>query len=83
MINLNNMEERFMEIIALIFSGVSAAAAVVSAVAAFATKNKVNSLIKQINNIQQRKVKNKGDVDIANDGKNSGTIVGINTGDIK
>lgn len=71
-----------MEILALVFSGISAAAAVVSAIAAFKAKTEVTTLRNQISISHSSPIKNNGDIKITNDGKNTGTIMGINTGEV-
>jgi hypothetical protein len=72
-----------METIALLLSGISTVAAVASAIAAFKARNEVKSLVNQIDSSQQRAIKTTGDVKTSNEGSNSGTIVGINSGNIK
>lgn len=62
-----------MEIWSLVFSGISAVAAAVSAIAAILAKKET----RQIKNSIER---NKVNLNTAN---NEGTIVGINNGDIK
>ena len=59
-----------MEIIALIFSGISSIAAILSAIAAFKAKREILE-IKQSNNKINLKVK-----------ENNGNMVGINNGEI-
>lgn len=70
------------DILALVFSGVSAVAAVASAIAAFKAKAEVKNLSQQIGDNQKRTVNNKGDVEVTNKGKNTGSVVGINAGDL-
>lgn len=60
-----------MDIIALIFSGISAIAAVFSSIAAFKAKKEVQEM-KQTNN---NKIKQQAE-------KNDGNMIGINYGDI-
>ena len=60
-----------MEIVALVFSGISAIAAVFSAIAAFKSKKEVQK-IKQANN---NKINQKSK-------ENNGNMVGINYGDV-
>ena len=60
-----------MEIIALIFSGISSIAAVLSAIAAFKAKKDVSEIKQSNNNIINLKAK-----------ENKGDMVGINNGDI-
>ncbi len=60
-----------MEIITLIFTGISSIAAVFSAIAAFKTKKEVQELKQTNNNKIKQQVKD-----------NNGNMVGINFGDI-
>lgn len=58
-----------MEIIALVFSGISSIVAIISAISALKAKKEVKEIKKQINlNIQTK--------------QNNGNIVGINNGEI-
>jgi hypothetical protein len=61
-----------MELIAIIISGISAFAAVISAVCAVKARNKAQRVLVKFNNMN-----------IANTGNNSGVISGINTGEIR
>lgn len=70
-----------MEILALIFAGISAITAIISLIIAFIAKADVKKLQIQLNNTNKRSIDNKGKVDVCNAGENSGTIIGINSGD--
>jgi len=71
-----------MELLALIFSGVSALAAIISAIAAFLAKSEVKKLKIQIYGNNERGISGKNRVKIENTTTNTGSISGINTGDI-
>ena len=71
-----------MEILALIFAGVSAIAAAVSAFVAFSAKSEVKKLKVIISESTRRSVSGKNRVMVENKAENSGVIAGINTGDV-
>jgi len=71
-----------MELVALIFAGISAIAAVISAIAALLAKSEVNKLRIQISNNDERSVTGKTNAKIESNTKNSGFIAGVNTGDV-
>ena len=71
-----------MEIVALIFAGVSAVAAVFSLIMAFAAKSEVKKLKLQINSNSERSVGDSNKIKIGNSGENSGVMTGIITGDV-
>ncbi len=66
----------------LIFTAIGAAASVISAIVAVRAKNRTQEILKQIKEERSHNIRNSGNVRISNDGINSGTISGINSGDI-
>ena len=66
----------------LIFTAVGAIASAISAIVAVRAKNKTQEILEQIKEERSHNIKNSGDVQISNKGTNSGTISGINSGDI-
>ena len=69
----NRMEVGKMEIWSLVFSGVSALAAVVSAVTSIKTKSEIKNIKNTIN---------QGNVSLYSE-ENKGNMVGVNSGEIK
>lgn len=76
-----------MDVALFIISFISMIATVVSTVIAVKVKNESKEMLKTIHyinlgtqSIQNNNVKNKGEIDIKNSGKNEGIIAGILTG---
>lgn len=73
-----------MEVLNLVFTGISTVAMVVSAIAAVLTihaKNEVKKICNQMNG--NNSVQVSGDVSVKNDGNNQGIMSGVNTGEIR
>jgi len=71
-----------MELLSIIFAGVSALAAVISAIAALIAKSEVKKLKIQISDNSNRSVTGKSNVKIEGNDNNLGVVTGVNTGDI-
>lgn len=61
----------------------STAATVVSTIVAVCAKNEAKKILKQIKEEKSRNVTSNGDVEVTNNGNNSGVISGINSGEIR
>lgn len=67
----------------LILTAIGAAATVVSTIVAVCAKNEAKKILKQIKEEKSRNVTSNGDVEVTNNGNNSGVISGINSGEIR
>ena len=67
----------------LILSAIGTAATVVSTIVAVCAKNEAKKILKQIKEEKSRNVTSNGDVEVTNNGNNSGVISGINSGEIR
>ena len=67
----------------LILTAIGTAATVVSAIVAVCAKNEAKKILKQIKEEKSRSVTSNGDVEVTNNGNNSGVISGINSGEIR
>jgi len=71
-----------MELVALIFAGISAIGTVISIFIALRAKSDVEKLKIQMNDNNERGVNGKNTIKIKSKAKNTGVIGGINTGDV-
>lgn len=67
----------------LILTAIGTAATVVSTIVAVCPKNEAKKILKQIKEEKSRNVTSNGDVEVTNNGNNSGVISGINSGEIR
>ena len=67
----------------LILTAIGTAATVVSTIVAVCAKNETKKILKQIKEEKSRNVTSNGDVEVTNNGNNSGVISGINSGEIR
>ena len=67
----------------LILTAIGTAATVVSTIVAVCAKNEAKKILKQIKDEKSRNVTSNGDVEVTNNGNNSGVISGINSGEIR
>ena len=67
----------------LILTAIGTAATVVSTIVAVCAKNEAKKILKHIKEEKSRNVKSNGDVEVTNNGNNSGVISGINSGEIR
>lgn len=67
----------------LILTTIGTAATVVSTIVAVCAKNEAKKILKQIKEEKSRNVTSNGDVEVTNNGNNSGVISGINSGEIR
>ena len=67
----------------LILTAIGTAATVVSSIVAVCAKNEAKKILKQIKEEKSRNVTSNGDVEVTNNGNNSGVISGINSGEIR
>ena len=67
----------------LILTAIGTAATVVSTIVAVRAKNEPKKILKQIKEEKSRNVTSNGDVEVTNNGNNSGVISGINSGEIR
>ena len=66
----------------LILTAIGTVATVISTVIAIRAKNEAQDILKQIKEEHSRNVRNKGNVNVENNGSNSGIMRGINSGEI-
>ena len=66
----------------LILTAIGTAATVVSTIVAVCAKNEAKKILKQRKEEKSRNVTSNGDVEVTNNGNNSGVISGINSGEI-
>ena len=66
----------------LILTAIGTVATVISTVIAIRAKNEAQDILKQIKEEHSRNVRNKGNVNVENNGSNSGIMIGINSGEI-
>lgn len=64
----------------LILTAIGTVATVISTVIAIRAKNEAQDILKQIKEEHSRNVRNKGNVNVENNGSNSGIMSGINSG---
>ena len=67
----------------LMLTAIGTAATVVSTIVAVCAKNEAQKILKQIKEEKSRNVTSNGDVEVTNNGNNSGVISGINSGEIR
>ena len=67
----------------LILTAIGTAATVVSTIVAVRAKNEAKKILKQIKEEKSRNVTSNGDVEVTNNGNNSGVICGISSGEIR
>ena len=67
----------------LILTAIGTAATVVSTIVAVCAKNEAKKILKQIKEEKSRNVTSNGDVEVTNNGNNSGVISDINSGEIR
>ena len=67
----------------LILTAIGTAATVVSTIVAVCAKNEAKKILKQIKEEKSRNVTSNGDVEVTNNGNNSGVISGINSVEIR
>lgn len=67
----------------MILTAIGTAATVVSTIVAVCAKNEAKKILKQIKEEKSRNVTSNGDVEVTNNGNNSGVISGINSGEIR
>ena len=67
----------------LILTAIGTAATDVSTIVAVCAKNEAKKILKQIKEEKSRNVTSNGDVEVTNNGNNSGVISGINSGEIR
>ena len=67
----------------LILTAIGNAATVVSTIVAVCATNEAKKILKQIKEEKSRNVTSNGDVEVTNNGNNSGVISGINSGEIR
>ena len=56
---------------------------ILTAIGAVRAKNEAKKILKQIKEEKSRNVTSNGDVEVTNNGNNSGVISGINSGEIR
>lgn len=66
----------------LILTAIGTVATVISTVIAIRAKNEAQDILKQIKEEHSRNVRNKGNVNVENNGSNSCIMSGINSGEI-
>lgn len=66
----------------LIITLIGTIATVISTILAVRAKNKAQTILKQVQEVQSRNIRNNGSVHIINEKTNTGIISGINSGEI-